>query len=414
MVQRRLSKIAAGLLFGIVLLNPGAARADERTEARGHFKKGMAAIADGRYDAGIEELKTAYEILPHPNVLYNIARAYVDMGDLDNAIVYYRKYLEGGPKDRDEVAQIITSLEERTRKQQAMLLETQQAQTPAGGPGTGPGGTGPGAGTLPGGTTGPGATGAPGLGGKLAGGPSAGALKTEEVFEETVVTASKEAQSPLDAPSSTSIITEQDIRLSGIISIPELLRRLAGVDVMEITGGQAEVSMRGFNQRLSNKVLVLIDGRSFYVDLLGSTIWSTLPIGVEDIERIEVVRGPGSALYGADAFNGVVNIITKAPGKGSNGVNVGYGEHKMPMAASGRPESSARRRTACRRATTTCRAGAAPWRREPSASPRWLPTRMFPPPEAGSRQKSRVTWSVTSTRASSLDTTTGRPRSRRG
>jgi outer membrane receptor for ferrienterochelin and colicin len=326
-VQRRLSKIAAGLLFGIVLLNPGAARADERTEARGHFKRGMAAIADGRYDAGIEELKSAYEILPHPNVLYNIARAYVDMGDLDNAIVYYRKYLEGGPKDRDEVAQIIASLEERTRKQQAMLLETQQAQTPAGGPGTGPGGTGPGAGTLPGGTTGPGATGAPGLGGKLAGGPSPGSLKTEEVFEETVVTASKEAQSPLDAPSSTSIITEQDIRLSGIVQIPELLRRLAGVDIMEITGGQAEVSLRGFNQRLSNKVLVLIDGRSFYVDLLGSTIWATLPIGVEDIERIEVVRGPGSALYGADAFNGVVNIITKAPGKGPNGVNVGYGEH---------------------------------------------------------------------------------------
>ncbi len=327
MAQRRHAKIAAGLLLGTVLLTSRLALADERTEARGHFKKGMAAIADGRYDAGIEELKSAYEILPHPNVLYNIARAYVDMGDLDNAIVYYKKYLEGGPKDRDEVAQIVTSLEERTRKQQAMLLETQQAQTPTGPGAGGPGG--PGAGSLPGGTTG--VPGGPGEGpnGKLAAGPagSPGSLKTEEVFEETVVTASKEAQSPLDAPSSTSIITEQDIRLSGLTQIPELLRRLAGLDVMTVTGAQTEVSMRGFNQRLSNKVLVLIDGRSFYVDLLGSTIWSTLPIGVEDIERIEVVRGPGSALYGADAFNGVVNIITKAPGKGSNGVNVGYGSH---------------------------------------------------------------------------------------
>ena len=326
------AKIAAGLLLGIALLNPRVARADERTEARGHFKKGMAAIADGRYDAGIEELKSAYEILPHPNVLYNIARAYVDMGDLDNAIVYYRKYLEGGPKDRDEVAQIVTSLEERTRKQQAMLLETQQSQTSAGGPGTGgPGGTGPGAGTLPGGTTGAGGPGGLGEPGKVALGPagSPGSLRTEEVFEETVVTASKTAQSPLDAPSSTSIITEQDIRLSGITAFPELLRRLAGLDVMTVTGAQTEVSMRGFNQRLSNKVLVLIDGRSFYVDLLGATIWSNLPIGVEDVERIEVVRGPGSALYGADAFNGVVNIITKAPGKGSNGVNAGYGEHNF-------------------------------------------------------------------------------------
>jgi iron complex outermembrane receptor protein len=154
-----------------------------------------------------------------------------------------------------------------------------------------------------------------------------GGLKTEEVFEETVVTASKAAQSPLDAPNSTSIITEQDIRLSGITKIPELLRRLAGVDIMETTGSQTEVSLRGFNQRLSNKVLVLINGRSTYVDLLGATLWGSLSIGVEDIERIEVVRGPGSALYGADAFNGVINIITKQPGEGGSGFNAGYGSN---------------------------------------------------------------------------------------
>src|SRR6185312_2433500 len=105
------------------------------------------------------------------------------------------------------------------------------------------------------------------------------------------------------------------------------LRRLAGVDIMETTGAQTEVSMRGFNQRLSNKVLVLVDGRSVYIDLLGATLWADLPVSVEDIERIEVVRGPGSALYGADAFNGVINIITKAPGEGGSGFNVGYGTH---------------------------------------------------------------------------------------
>ncbi|MEO8876145.1 MAG: TonB-dependent receptor, partial [Polyangiaceae bacterium] len=132
-----------------------------------------------------------------------------------------------------------------------------------------------------------------------------------------------------DAPSSTSIVTQQDIRLSGITKIPELLRRLAGVDIMEVNNSQTEVSLRGFNQRMSNKVLVLIDGRSVYVDLLGATFWQTLPIGVEDIDRIEVVRGPGSALYGADAANGVINIITKAPGEGTSGINVGYGDHNQ-------------------------------------------------------------------------------------
>src|SRR6185369_4914784 len=119
-----------------------------------------------------------------------------------------------------------------------------------------------------------------------------GKARTEDVFAETVVTASKGAQSPLDAPRSTSIITEQDIRLSGITKIPELLRRLAGVDVAETTNAQTEVSIRGFNQRLSNKILVLVNGRSVFVDLLGATIWQSLSIGAEDIQRIEVVRGP--------------------------------------------------------------------------------------------------------------------------
>jgi len=346
--QRKLSRIVAGLALGALVLTTGNALADERTEARAHYRRGMADIANGRYDVGVEELKKAYDILPNATVLYNIARAYVDMGDLENAVTYYRKYNEGNPPDRDEVAEIISALETRIRKQQAELLEAQQASTTA--PGAQPGGpsapSGPGAGAQPGGAPGPGASTKPGApGGAVAGGATGrvkrggegnlppiaggnlpeGGLKTGDVFEETVVTASREAQSPLDAPNSTSIITEQDIRLSGITKIPELLRRLAGVDIMETTGSQTEVSLRGFNQRLSNKVLVLVDGRSVYVDLIGATLWATLSIAVEDIERIEVVRGPGSALYGADAFNGVINIITKKPGEGGSGFNAGYG-----------------------------------------------------------------------------------------
>ncbi|MEI8259761.1 MAG: TonB-dependent receptor, partial [Deltaproteobacteria bacterium] len=84
-------------------------------------------------------------------------------------------------------------------------------------------------------------------------------------------------------------------------------------------------SARGFNQRLSNKMLVLVDGRSVYLDFMGVTLWPTIPVSVEDIERIEVIRGPGSALYGADAFTGVVNIITRPPGEPRTQISLGGG-----------------------------------------------------------------------------------------
>jgi iron complex outermembrane receptor protein len=100
------------------------------------------------------------------------------------------------------------------------------------------------------------------------------------------------------------------------------------MDVMQVTGGDANVSMRGFNSRLSNKLLVLVNGqRPAYNDILGSTFWETLSIDVDQIERIEVVRGPGSALYGANAFAAVVNIITIAPGEGRTGFRLGVGDH---------------------------------------------------------------------------------------
>ena len=87
------------------------------------------------------------------------------------------------------------------------------------------------------------------------------------------------------------------------------------MDVMQLTAGQADVSARGFNRRLSNKLLVLVDGRTVYLDSVGTTLWASLPVTMDEIERIEVIRGPGSAIYGADAFAGVVNIITQTPGE---------------------------------------------------------------------------------------------------
>jgi iron complex outermembrane receptor protein len=306
--------------------------ADARTEARAHFKKGMEAISAGKYDDGIPELEKAYEILPHPNVLYNIARAHAEAGNLEKALDAFKKYLETNPADKDETLAIVKSLEARIRKSEAERQKKSEPPPVPEKPVTPPTPTSP---QVP----------SPPPSPKVAPAGDIGAARTEDVFAESIVTASKGAQSPVDAPSSTSVITEQDIRLSGITKIPELLRRLAGVDIMEVTGGQTEVSIRGFNQRLANKTLVLVDGRSVYADILGATIWQTLSIGVEDIQRIEVVRGPGSSLYGADAFNGVVNIITKKPGEPSSadgrksGVAGAYGSQATTHAslwASGR------------------------------------------------------------------------------
>jgi iron complex outermembrane receptor protein len=325
------------------VLAGGAAHADARTEARRHFRAGMDLIAKGKYDAAIDELQKANEILPHPNVAYNIARALVELGRLDEAVATYREYLASDPPDRDKVAKIVQQLEERIALQKAEKTAPAAvpapAPTPAPAPSTGakPAGGEP---TPPSAPTAAPAAEAPkpeapkpteaakpaaALGAAEAE-AIAGKARTEDVYQETVVTASRGAQSPLDSPSSTTTITRQDIQLSGITRIPELLRRVAGMDVMEITGGDTNVSMRGFNSRLSNKLLVLVDGRSVYFDFIGSTFWESLTIDVDQIERIEVVRGPGSALYGADAFSGVVNIITIAPGVGKPGLRVGGGD----------------------------------------------------------------------------------------
>jgi len=317
----RRAVLALGVLGSLAIVS--TAHADARAEARAHFKAGMAAIAAKSYDVGIAELEQAYTILPHPNVLFNIARAHAEAGHTEKALEAYKKYLEGDPADKDDVQKVVAQLELRLAQEKAPAEPPPapvpvpvKPETPCPDPKepVKPPEPAPPPKVLPPPPKVP---------------ENLGTARTEDVFEETVVTASRGKQSPLDAPNSTAIITEQDIRLSGITKIPELLRRLAGIDIMEVTGGQTEVSIRGFNQRLSNKVLVLVDGRSVYVDLLGATLWQGLSIGVEDIDRIEVVRGPGSALYGADAFNGVINILTKRPGQGKNGVAGGYGSQNI-------------------------------------------------------------------------------------
>ncbi|GAC1570714.1 MAG: hypothetical protein NVS3B20_02440 [Polyangiales bacterium] len=336
LILRRIAAPALLALLGLSLTTR-VAHAGEREEARRRFKEGMEAIANGQYEKGIADLKDAYSILPHPNVLYNIARAYAEMGDLEDAVTSYRKYLAENPPDKDEIEAVVRSLEARYAKSKAAAAAA-AAATLGGGTTTGSGTPAVGVPPVPDNTaknggvgTDPGA-GVPGKGTGVVPGtaPSTeiGRSKEENVYEEKVVTASKGAQSPLDSPNSTYVITEQDIRLSGLTNVAELLRRVPGIDFAQITPADYDLSMRGFNGRFANKLLVLVNGRSVFLDFLGTTFWDTLSFGVEDIERIEIVRGPGSALYGADAFGGVVNIITKTPGEGKSGVAATVGTQK--------------------------------------------------------------------------------------
>lgn len=129
-----------------------------------------------------------------------------------------------------------------------------------------------------------------------------------------VITASRYAQRQLESPNAITVISSDEIARSGAVSLPDVLRRIPGMEVMSLNPSDTSLGIRGFNSTLSNKVLVLLDGRSVYLDFLGATLWPMLSISALDIDRIEVIRGPGAALYGAGAFSGVVNIITKTPG----------------------------------------------------------------------------------------------------
>jgi iron complex outermembrane recepter protein len=130
--------------------------------------------------------------------------------------------------------------------------------------------------------------------------------------EETVSIASRYEQPISQAPSNVYVITDEDIRHSGATDIPTVLRRVPGLDIMHVTGADFNVSARGDNQLFSNKMLVMVDGRSIYIDGQGLVFWKSLPVTLPEIKRIEVLKGPASVVYGFNAFDGVINIITKS------------------------------------------------------------------------------------------------------
>ncbi len=374
-LRTRLAAVLITVSSSWVFMSP--VLADERTDARREFRQGMQMIADGQYDEGIKHLENAYEILPHPNVLYNVALAHTYAGRPDAAIYYFERYKETAPEadateidaiiarlrsqsagaaepavaeqqtpqtaeqSRDELALVQNAAQElrraaetsnnealrrkadeleasakRLRERQGTTLaeEDKQATTPAT-----PGVTTPE--TLPGTEK----QAAPTI-------KSAEAAAQAGVYEEQVVSASRLAQSPLDAPNATAIITAQDIRLTGLNNLNDLLRRVAGVEVNSIAPNHAEISIRGLNRRTSNKVMLLLDGRMLRQEFLGSSWYDFLPVSIEDVERIEIIRGPASALYGADAFSGIINIITRNPGEGGSQLAGGLGNHNQGRA----------------------------------------------------------------------------------
>lgn len=136
-------------------------------------------------------------------------------------------------------------------------------------------------------------------------------MSVEDLLNVEVTSVAKKAKSLNNSPAAIYVISHEDIKRLGATSIPEALRLAPGLNVARIDSSKWAVSARGFNGRFANKLLVLIDGRNTYTRTFAGVYWENQDIMLEDIERIEVIRGPGATLWGANAVNGVINIITK-------------------------------------------------------------------------------------------------------
>ncbi|PYU55607.1 MAG: TonB-dependent receptor, partial [Acidobacteria bacterium] len=141
--------------------------------------------------------------------------------------------------------------------------------------------------------------------------PDVTAMSMEDLMNMNVTSVSKRTQKVADAAAAIFVITQEDIRRSGATSIPEALRMAPGLQVARIDENKWAIGSRGFNGRFDNKLLVLIDGRSVYTPLFSGVYWNVQDVMLEDVDRIEVIRGPGATLWGANAVDGVINVITK-------------------------------------------------------------------------------------------------------
>jgi len=137
-------------------------------------------------------------------------------------------------------------------------------------------------------------------------------LSIEELLRTEVSAVLKHSSELLQAPAATTVLRREDIQRLGATTLPDLLRTVPGLHVAQIDGNKWGVSSRGFNGFFGGKLLVLIDGRSIYNSIYSGVFWDANDISLDDIARIEVVRGPGAALWGANAVNGVINIVTRS------------------------------------------------------------------------------------------------------
>ena len=138
------------------------------------------------------------------------------------------------------------------------------------------------------------------------------AATIEDLMNIEITSASRKEQRLADVPAAISVITADDIQRSGLTTVPELLRLVPGVQVAQINSNKWAVAVRGFNNLFVDKLLVLVDGRTVYDRLNSGVFWESIDIPLDQIERIEVLRGPGGATWGANAVNGVISIITKS------------------------------------------------------------------------------------------------------
>lgn len=136
-------------------------------------------------------------------------------------------------------------------------------------------------------------------------------VSIEDLMNIEVTSASKKEQKLSRVAAAMFVITQEDIRRSGATNIEDALRIVPGLDVAEINGSTWAIGARGFNEQLSNKLLVIVDGRIVYTEAFGGVYWDAVDVPLEDIDRIEVIRGPGGSIWGANAVNGVISIFTK-------------------------------------------------------------------------------------------------------
>lgn len=167
------------------------------------------------------------------------------------------------------------------------------------------------------------------------------ALSLEDLMRVEVTSVSRRTESRFTAAAAVHVLTGEQIRRSGVRSLPEALRLAPGVEVARIDASKWAVTIRGFNGRFANKLLVMIDGRTLYTPGFSGVFWDVQQVSIDDIERIEVIRGPGSTLWGANAVNGVINVITRHASETEGGSAEIAGGNERPLAGSLRYGGSA-------------------------------------------------------------------------